>query len=98
MMERHPPEFSHVRVDSAGRIVVPSELRHQLGIEPGCDLIISADADGIHLQTFTQAVRAAQEALAPYRIAGKSVVDDLIRERRAEAKKERRPPKRPPRA
>lgn len=99
MPEPHPPESSRVRVDSAGRIVVPSELRHQLGIEPGCDLILVADAEGIHLQTFAQAVRVAQEALAPYRIKGHSVVDELIRERRAEAKKERQPPKkRPPRA
>ena len=67
-------------VDSAGRILVPSELRHQFGIEPGCDLILSADAAGIHLQTFAQAVRAAQEALAPYGISGKSVVDELIGE------------------
>src|SRR5437763_858379 len=98
MLERHSPEISHVRVDSAGRIVVPSGLRHQLGIKPGSDLILSADADGIHLQTFDQAVRTAQQALAPYRIPGKSVVDELIRERRAEAKKDRQPPKRPPRA
>lgn len=97
MQEPHPPESSRVRVDSAGRIVVPSELRHQLGIEPGCDLILFADPEGIHLQTFTQAVRAAQEALAPYRVTGKSVVDELLRERRAEAKRERQS-KRTPRA
>jgi hypothetical protein len=68
---------------------VPSELRQRLGIEPGCELILSADDQGLHLQTFAQAVRAAQEALAPYRVPGVSVVDELIRERRAEAKKDR---------
>jgi AbrB family looped-hinge helix DNA binding protein len=96
MPEPHPPETSRVRVDSAGRVVVPSELRQQFGIEPGCDLFISADVHGLHLQTFAQALRAAQEALAPYRVAGASVVDELIRERRAEAKQERPSPKRPP--
>ena len=35
-----------------------------------------------------EAVRTAQEAVAPYRIAGVSVVDELIRERRAEAARE----------
>jgi AbrB family looped-hinge helix DNA binding protein len=95
MPEHLPPETSRVRVDSAGRVVVPSELRHQLGIVPGCDLFLSADAHGLHLQTFAQAVRVAQEALAPYR-TGVNVVDELIRERRDEAKQERQSPKRPP--
>ena len=61
MTEPHPPEISRVRVDPSGRVVVPSELRQKLGIEPGCELILSADDEGIHLQTFDQAVRAAQE-------------------------------------
>ncbi len=95
MLEHHPPETSRVRVDSAGRVVVPAELRQEFGIEPGCDLFISADARGVHLQTFAQAVRAAQEALAPYRIPNVSVVDELIAERRAEARQEGQPPKRP---
>jgi len=98
MQESLPPEVSRVRVDMAGRVVVPSELRQRLGIEPGCDLFLSADDQGIHLHTQDQAIRAAQEALAPYRIPGDSVVDELIRERRAEAKKDRHKPKRPPHA
>jgi AbrB family looped-hinge helix DNA binding protein len=98
MQEPHPPETSRVRVDTAGRVVVPSELRHRLGITPGCDLILSADEQGIHLQTFAQAIHAAQESLAPYRVASSNVVDELIRERRAEARKDRPPTKKPPRA
>ncbi len=96
MSQPHPPEVTRVSVDSAGRVVVPSELRHRLGIEPGSDLLLSADDQGIHLQTLAQAVRAAQEALAPYRVPGDSVVDELIRERRAEAKTDRKQAKRPP--
>jgi AbrB family looped-hinge helix DNA binding protein len=84
----HPPEFSRVRVDSAGRVVVPSELRQRLGIEPGYDLILSVDAQGIRLQTFEQTVKAVQEAFAPYRVPGVSVVDELIREREEEARRE----------
>jgi AbrB family looped-hinge helix DNA binding protein len=75
-------------VDSAGRVVIPGNVRQHLGIEPGEELILSEDQSGIHLQTFAQAVKAAQEAFAPYRVAGKSVVDELIREREAEARRE----------
>jgi AbrB family looped-hinge helix DNA binding protein len=98
MHEPHSPETSRVRVDTAGRVVVPAELRQQLGINPGCDLILSADEQGIHLQTFAQAIHAAQQALAPYRVADSSVTDELIRERRAEARKNQPPTKKPPRA
>ena len=98
MQEPHPPETSRVRVDKEGRVVVPAELRHQLGITPGCDLILSADEQGIHLHTFAQAIHAAQQSLAPYRVAGSSITDELISERRAEAKKDRTPNTKPPRA
>jgi hypothetical protein len=63
-------------------------LRQKLGIEPGQELTLAEDAQGIHLQTFAQALRAAQKAFAPYRIPEQSVVDELIRERRDEAKRE----------
>lgn len=88
MSESHETFSSRVRVDSAGRIVIPADLRDQLGIEPGHDLILSGDGHGIHLQTFDQTVRAAQEAFAPYRVPGVSVVDELIRDRREEARRE----------
>ncbi len=88
MSETHTIFSSRVRVDSAGRIVIPADLRDQLGIEPGHDLILSGDDHGIHLQTFDQAVRAAQAAFAPFRVPGVSVVDELIRDRREEAGRE----------
>jgi len=77
-----------VRVDTAGRVVIPAELRQKLGIKAGDELIVREDEFGIHLQTFTQAVKAVQEIFAPYRPQGKSVVDELIREREEEARRE----------
>ncbi len=96
MPQPRPPEFCRVRVDSAGRVVVPADVRHRLGIAAGDALIVSADNQGIHLQTFAQAVRAAQEALAAYRVHGESVVDELIRDRRQEARREYGPSGHPP--
>jgi AbrB family looped-hinge helix DNA binding protein len=90
MPEAQESNISRVRVDSAGRIVIPAEMRQSLGIQPGQDLILSGDGRGIHLQTFLQAAKAAQEAFAPYRPEGVSIVDELIRERRDEARREYR--------
>jgi AbrB family looped-hinge helix DNA binding protein len=88
MLNTQPPESTRVRVDAVGRVTIPAELRHKLGIEPGQELILAENGQGIHLQTFAQAVHAAQEAFAPYRIPGQSVVDELIHERREEAQRE----------
>jgi antitoxin PrlF len=80
--------FTRVRVDSAGRVVIPADVRQTFGIEPGEDLILSENDQGIHLQTFQQAVKAAQDAFAPYRVPGVSVVDELIHDREEEARRE----------
>jgi AbrB family looped-hinge helix DNA binding protein len=88
MPEPHESNVSRVRVDSAGRVVIPANVRQHLGIAPGQDLILSEYAQGIRLQTFEQSVKAVQEAFAPYRVAGVSVVDELIREREEEARHE----------
>jgi AbrB family looped-hinge helix DNA binding protein len=88
MLNVTPPNSTKVRVDTAGRVVIPAELRQKLGIKPGQELTLAEDALGIHLQTFDHAVSAAQEAFAPFRISGQSVVDELIRERRNEAQRE----------
>jgi AbrB family looped-hinge helix DNA binding protein len=88
MLNVTPTNSTKVRVDTAGRVVIPAELRQKLGIEPGQELTLAEDDLGIHLQTFAQAVHAAQEAFAPYRIPGQSIVDELIVERREEARRE----------
>jgi AbrB family looped-hinge helix DNA binding protein len=88
MTDSHESNFTRVRVDAAGRVVIPADIRQHLGIEPGQELILSEESLGIRLQTFQQAVKTAQAAFAPYKTPGVSVVDELIRERREEARRE----------
>jgi AbrB family looped-hinge helix DNA binding protein len=81
-------DSTKVHVDTAGHVVIPAELRHKLGIKEGDELTFSETPGGIRLQTLDQAARAAQNAFSPYRIPGHSVVDEVIRERRDEARRE----------
>jgi AbrB family looped-hinge helix DNA binding protein len=74
---------SHVRVDSARRVVLPNSVCRALGIQPGDELTVLCTADGVQLQTVEQAVREFQSLCAPGMIEGRSVVDELIAERRA---------------
>jgi AbrB family looped-hinge helix DNA binding protein len=74
-----------VRVDGSGRIVIPVELRDRFGIGVGDELIVTAGESALSVRTLHQIVAEVQAAFAPYRIAGKSIVDELIADRRAEA-------------
>jgi AbrB family looped-hinge helix DNA binding protein len=88
MPEPHEFQSTRVRVDAAGRVVIPANVRQHLGIATGQELILSEDAQGIRLQTFEQSVKAVQAAFAAYKVPGVSVVDELIREREEEARRE----------
>ena len=77
-----------VRIDSAGRVVIPVEVRKALGIESGQDLALSLDVDGVTLRTLEHA-RARVKAIArAHRKEAGSVVDAFLAARRAEAASE----------
>ncbi len=84
-------------IDNQGRVVVPSKWRQQQGIRAGAELVIVEEDGRLILQTREQAVREAQELVRRSTNAGRSLVNDLMRERRADvelevkAAKRRRP-------
>ncbi len=73
-----------VRVDQAGRVVVPAGIRRALGIHSGHHLTISLDGDSIRLQTIDAALERVRAIARRKRNLGSNVVDDFIAERRAE--------------
>jgi AbrB family looped-hinge helix DNA binding protein len=79
------PEF---KVSEGGRVVIPAELREKYHIEVGDSVVWRDDGDGLRLFSRRNGIRRAQQVLAKYRRPGESVVDELIRERRAEAARE----------
>jgi AbrB family looped-hinge helix DNA binding protein len=89
-MEHQPRQndVSHISVDKAGRVLIPSGMRQRYGIHQGDRVVLQADDTGIHITTIDQAVKNAQAICARYIKPGVSVVDDLIRERREEAARE----------
>ncbi len=62
---------SHAKVISGGKIVMPPDLRRELGIKEGDKLVIErADSGGLVIKTYAQVVRKGRAALH-----GKSVRD-----------------------
>ena len=76
------------RVDSVGRFLIPASSRQRLGIEQGDELIVRVDDKGLHITTAAAALKEAQALFAKLKTPGKSMVDDLIKNRRKEAASE----------
>lgn len=81
---------AHVKVDGQGRILIPAELRHVLGIREGSTITLLMEDGVLTLLTTKQAVRRVQEEVAKYTTPGRSLADELLAERRAEAERETR--------
>lgn len=81
----------HAKVISGGKIVIPANLRREFGIKDGDSLVIERDANGgLAIKTYAQVVREVQAEFRRLRTPGDgtSMVDELIAERRAEARRE----------
>lgn len=78
------------RITSGGRIVIPAELRRALGVQEGDELLMRVEGQELRLYTAAEAIRQAQERLRRHIPEGRSLADELIRERRAESAEEKR--------
>jgi AbrB family looped-hinge helix DNA binding protein len=76
-------------ISNGGRVVIPATYRKSLGLSEGEAVTLSMDEFGIRISTPRLALRRLQ-ALAAKRIPkGRLVSEELIAERRKEAKRER---------
>ena len=79
------PKMHRIRIGPQGRIVVPVELRRELGIEPGDQLVAFVENGKLVVQTREETER---ELLAMFEGMEGSMSEDLIAERRREAARE----------
>jgi AbrB family looped-hinge helix DNA binding protein len=80
----------HTKMDGSGRIVLPAEVRKEMKLSAGDELLVVEDKAGFHLKTAAQALREVQEYVASVVPLGVSLVEELLRERREEAARESR--------
>ena len=72
-----------------GKIVIPAELRREFGFKEGDTLVLDRDGGGISIKSYDQVVREVQATFrAMLGDQARSMVDELIAERRAEAARE----------
>ena len=73
------------RVDRHGRVVIPAEYRRALGLEDGDPVVLRLNDGLLQLMSRAEAIRRAQERVAGHAKGKRSLVEELLAERRAEA-------------
>jgi AbrB family looped-hinge helix DNA binding protein len=73
------------RLGPSGRIVIPAEYRKAVGLEIGDEVVLRLEAGEIRIMGRAQAVRRAQQLVRRYVSADRSLSEELIATRRAEA-------------
>ncbi len=76
------------KIGEGGRVVVPAPYRKELGLKPGDDVILVLEDGEVRITTLPRVIQRAQEIVRRYNPEGRSLVDELIRERRDEAARE----------
>jgi len=76
------------KIDSSGRVVLPSDLRTAMHVSAGDTVQIVMEAGTVQIKTQQQALREAQEYFCKTIPAEVRLVDELLRERREDAARE----------
>lgn len=79
---------TRTRFNENGRLVIPASFRKALGIDPGDEVILRLEEDGLRLTTLRHRIARAQRNARKYVPRGVSLADELIAERRQAAKRE----------
>jgi AbrB family looped-hinge helix DNA binding protein len=81
-------QIARVKMNENGRVVIPAEFRKELGIQAGDHLILELENRELRLTTLRERIAQAQAMVRNYIPAGRSLSEELIAERREEAKRE----------
>ena len=76
------------RVDAAGRLLIPVKVRRALNIRPRDSVYMALKGQLLEISTLDNAIDEAQSIVRKYVAQDRSLVDELIAERRMEAKQE----------
>jgi AbrB family looped-hinge helix DNA binding protein len=72
-------------IREGGRLVIPAAYRKALGIKPGDEVLVTLEDGEIRVVSTRQAIARAQLLLRRYIPKGRSLSEELIKERREEA-------------
>lgn len=71
-----------------GRIVIPAAIRQEMGFAAGDTLLMDVEDGVLRIESYPARIRRIQREFAPYAKPGVLASDELIAERREEARRE----------
>ena len=77
-----------VKLVEGGKLVIPAAFRREMGVKPGDTLIVEMDAGELRVRSLPSAIQRVQARMRELNPEGRSLVDELIADRRAEAARE----------
>ena len=77
---------SVTRITQGGRIVIPVDYRKALGLRTGDEVMIRLQDGEIRIRSIDEGIRRAQGLIRHLVPSNRSLVDELIAERRSEAR------------
>lgn len=81
-------EEGHTRINQNGRVVIPASFRKALGLHPGDPLVLRIENNELRITTLRQRLAKAQQLVRKRVPANRSLVDELIAERREASRRE----------
>ena len=82
------PQQRLVQVAENGRMNLPADVRRALGLNGPGRVILTQDENGVLLTTADHALKRIRALAAPFKPEGRSVVDELLADRREEASRD----------
>ena len=79
---------TRARVNENGRVVIPASFRKALGINAGDEVVLRIEDDELRITTLKRRLERAQRRIRRYVKPGRSLVNELLAERREAAKRE----------
>lgn len=84
------PQVARVALEAGGKVTLPAAIRKHLGVTDGDLLVLDPQPDGTAVVVALQRVAEQARGILSGTAHGASVVEELIAERREEARQERR--------
>lgn len=78
----------HVAMSANGRIIIPANIRSQIGMRQGGSFVVHVENGEVRLEPIAHAIARVQSLLDEYIPSDVSLADELSADRRAESERE----------
>jgi AbrB family looped-hinge helix DNA binding protein len=72
------------RVDKQGRLLIPAEIRRELGMEPGVAVTLMVNDGTPSVITLDEAIKRLQDTMRKYTKGRTGILDEFLRDRRVD--------------